>query len=334
MVGGDVGRGHQDGRLGNGGELRDGGGPRPAHHHVGGRHHQGHVVDILPHLDAGALQLHAPAEQLLLHPGEVPARPVDVAEGSPLLRLPLQEVHHAAVHHLRPQGPPVGQQERPVVSEPQLLPGLLPGVAEEVPPHRGAGDHHPLRVVVVGAALLKAHHHTVHHLAQGLGGEAGDGVGLVDGGGDLPAGGLLDHGEGGVAPGAHHQVGLELIHNAPGLALGLLHVHQRPKVVGDVRRSQGAVEVGDGHRLDGIALLGHQTGLHPPVRPHKEHPAARVALLKDAGQGHRRIHMPGRPAAGKQNVHANTSFELGIRNSLTAVYVQTCLGDSHPILHS
>ena len=35
--------------------------------------------------------------------------------------------------------------------------------------------------------------------------------------------------------------------------------------------------------------------------------AAGVSLLEDAGQGHRRIHMAGGAAAGKQNVHNYTS---------------------------
>ena len=310
MVGCDVGRGHQNGRLSNGGKLRDGGGARPAENHVGGGHHQGHIVDILPDLHPVVPQLQPPAQQLLLHPGEVPARAVDVAERCALIALLGDEIHHLAVHHLRAQGAPVGQQQRPVVLDAQLLAGLLPGVAEEVAPHGGTGDYHFIGVIVVGPALLKAHHHAVHHLGQGLGGQSGHGVGLVDGGGDMPPGGLLYHREGGIASGAHHQVGLELIQNALGLLLGLLHIHQGAQIVGDVGRSQRAVEVGDGHRLDGVALLGHQPGLHPSVRSHKQHPAAGIALLENAGQGYRRVHMSGGTAAGKEDIHETTSFYI------------------------
>ena len=256
-----------------------------------------------------------------MHPGEIPARAVDVAEGSALVALLGNEVHHLAVHHLRPQRAPVGQQQRTVVLKAQLLAGLLPGVAEEVAPHGGAGDHYLVRVIVVGPALLKAHHHAVHHLGQGLCGETGDGVGLVDGGGDVPPGGLLHHGGGGVAAGAHHQIGLEVIQNSLGLLFGLLHIHQGAQVVGDVGGGQGAVEVGDGHRLDGIALLGHQTGLHAAVRSHKQHPAAGIALLENAGQGHRRVHMSGGAAAGKEDIHETTSFYMGAMGS-----IQSCLG--------
>ena len=307
MVGGDVGGGHQHGGLCDGGQLRDGRGARPAQHQIGGGHHQGHVVDILPHLDAVVPQLQPPAQQFLLHPGKIPARAVDVPPGRALVALLGDKVHHLLVHDLRPQGPPVGQQQGPVVRKAQLLPGLLPAVPEKVPSDGGAGDHHLIRAVVVLPALLKAHHHPVHHPGQGLGGQAGDGVGLVDGGGNPPPGRLVDHGEGGVPPGAHHQVGLELVQNGPGLFFGPLHVHQGAQIVGNVGGGKGAVEIGNGDGADLIPLLGHQLVLHPPVRPHEEDAAAGVSLLEDAGQGHRRIHMAGGAAAGKQNVHNYTS---------------------------
>ena len=209
------------------------------------------------------------------------------------------------VHGLCPQRSPVGQEQGPVIGEAQLLPGLLPGIAEEIPPHRGARDYYLLRVVVVGAALLKAHHHAVHHLGQGLGGQTGDRIGLVDRGGDPPPGGLADHGEGGISPRSHHQVGLELVQNGPGLLFGALHIDQRPQVVGHVRRGERAAEVGDGDGANLIALLGHQLVLHAPVCPYKQNAAAGVLFLKDMGQRHRRIDVSGGAAAGKQDIHRN-----------------------------
>ena len=128
---------------------------------------------------------------------------------------------------------------------------------------------------------------------------------------------FVDHGEGGVAAGAHHQVGLELVQNGPGLLFGLLHVHQGAQIVGDVRRGEGAVEVGDGDGLDAVALLGHQLVLHAAVRPHKEDPTAGVLLLKNVCQGHRRVYMAGGAAAGKQYVHNNTSSILSWGRYLT-----------------
>ena len=119
----------------------------------------------------------------------------------------------------------------------------------------------------------------------------------------MPPGGLLHHGEGGVSPRSHYQVGAELIHDPPGLLLGGIHIPQGAQIVGDVRWGQRAVEVGDPHRLNGVALLGHQLIFHPSIGPHEEDPAAWVPLLEDMGQSHRGIHMAGGTAAGKQNVH-------------------------------
>ena len=57
MVGRHVGGGHQNSGLGDGGELRDGGGAGTAQDQIAGRHDQGHVIDILPDLDAVVPQL-------------------------------------------------------------------------------------------------------------------------------------------------------------------------------------------------------------------------------------------------------------------------------------
>ena len=299
VVGRYIGGGHQHRRLGDGGQLRDGGGTRPAQHQVGRRHNQGHIIDILPHLNAAALQLQPLPGNCLYHPAVIPARTVDMVPRRTGVTLVGDKVYHLMVHSLRPKGTPVGQQQGAVVRKPQLLPGLLAGVLEEISPHRSAGDHHLRGVVVVAAALLKANHHPVYHLGQGLGGQAGHRIGLMHRGRDPPLGRRIHNGVRGISPRTHHQVGLELIQNGFRLSPRLLHIDQRPQVVGDVRRSQGAVEVGDGHRLDAVALLGHQTGLHPPIGPHKEDLRPRLSLLKNAGQRHCRVDVSGGPAAGK-----------------------------------
>ena len=326
MVGGDVGGGDQNRGLGDGGELRDGGGACPTQHHIGGGHHQGHIIDVLPNLDARALQSQAPAADLLLHPAIVPPGPVDVVEGGSVIAFTGNELAHLPVHHLRPQGTPVGQQKRPLIGQPQLFPGLLPGIAEKVAPHRGSGDHHLLRVVIVAPALLKAHHHPVHHLGQSLGGQAGHGVGLVDGGGDVPPGGLLHYGVGGVAPGAHHQIRLKFVQDAGRLLLGSDHVPHRAQVVGDIRRREGAVKIGDGHRADLIALFGDQVVFHPAIRSHEQDLAVRVPLLEDPGQRHRRIDMSRRAAAGKKDIHGITPLSrLGRGRALRRGRPAACL---------
>ena len=67
----------------------------------------------------------------------------------------------------------------------QLGLGGVLGIAGKLSSHRGAGDLHLLRVFIIGAAVLKAHHDLVHMPGQHLRGQAGDGVALMHGGGDM-----------------------------------------------------------------------------------------------------------------------------------------------------
>lgn len=84
---------------------------------------------------------------------------------------------------------------------------------------------------------------------------------------------------------------------------GVNYVPGAFQVVSPLLGGQGAPEVGDGHRGDGIALLGHQLQLHASVRPYKEHLTVLVVPLEHSGQGHRGIDMSGGSAAGQKQFH-------------------------------
>ena len=134
----------------------------------------------------------------------------------------------------------------------------------------------------------------------------------MDGSGNPPACGGMNHRVGGISPGAHHKVGLELIQNRVGLPSGAVHIEQGLEVVFHSRRAQGTVKVCDGNRTDGIALLWHQPGLHAAVRPDKEDLTARVPLLKQPGQGDGGVDVPRRAAAGKEKFHRSAALLLWI----------------------
>ena len=111
-----------------------------------------------------------------------------------------------------------------------------------------------------------------------------------------------------------------------GLLLGSDHVPHRAQVVGDIRRREGAVKIGDGHRADLIALLGDQVVFHPAIRSHEQDLAVRVPLLEDPGQRHRRIDMSRRAAAGKKDIHGITPLSrLGRRRALRRGCPAACL---------
>ena len=117
---------------------------------------------------------------------------------------------------------------------------------------------------------------------------------------------VLDHGIGGVAAGAHHQVGPEFIQNGPGLPPRLGQRNHGHDIVLDVLPFPGPV---DGVHVDGaqlIALMGHQRPLHPVVRSGEENLAALMPELEEPGQRDGRIDMPRGTAAGKEYLQGNT----------------------------
>ena len=127
----------------------------------------------------------------------------------------------------------------------------------------------------------------------------------MDGSGDATPCRLPHHGEGGVAAGAHHQVGLELIQNVLGLALGAAQVAQGLDVMLDARPVELPQEAGDGDGADGIALSGHQLPFHAAVCAHKEDVSV-VPLPEHTGQRHSWVDVSGGAAAGKQDFHGKT----------------------------
>ena len=222
------------------------------------------------------------------------------------LLLQAEELAHVTVHHLGTQTAEEGQQQGLVVGQTQLCASLLTGIAEEVTAHRRAGDNHFFRVFVVRFGVLKSHHDNVHDLGQGLGGQAGNGVRLMHRRRDTALGSRLDHGEGGVAAGTHHQIRLEFVQNGSRLLFRTVQIDQRSQIMLDGGRAQGAIKAGDGDRLQVKAFLRNQSGLHAAVCAHEEHPAVGITLLKQTSQRHGGIDMSGGTAAGKQNIHTSS----------------------------
>ena len=306
MVVGHVGGGDDDGRDPQGGDLADGAGPRPADHQVGGPHDDAHVLDVLPHVQIRVpAQVDAGRVQVLRHMAAAHlARPVDVVEGDAVPDLQGEELGGFPVHLLGPQAAPEGDDQGPAIVHAQPGLGLPPGQPEEVPPHRRAGDQDLVRVPVVFPALLEAHHDEVRVVLQKPGGEAGDGVGLVDGGGDAQLCRRPDHGVAGVAPGAHHQIRRKGLQQRTGLLWGAQEVAHRDQVVPQLPGPQGPVEAGHLHRPEGPARRLDQRPLDPPVGPHKQDLAVRPPLCDEPRQGQGGVHMAGGAPTGKYDFHS------------------------------
>ena len=181
---------------------------------------------------------------------------------------------------------------------PQLPFGLRLGRAEKVLPHRRAGDDDLLRMAVVLAAFLKAHHHAPGIGLQHLGGEAGDHVGLVDRRGDA---GLAAPSPGDSwrsrrcpppRPGGSPQDG-------PGSwgRISMATETRLCQVAWDGRNS-GSWRCGP----SGRGILPLAPGLFPvPARAHEQNLGFGVFLLQPAAPGRGRVHMARRAAAGEDD---------------------------------
>ena len=300
MVVGDIGRGHHQRRNAQCRQLADGGGTGPADHQVRRPHHGIHVVDVLPELN-GLRNLHALLLQKLLHrwiSGGTGG--VDVVERR-VLRLQGDEIGHLPVHASGAQGAPEGHHQGPVVGQAQLFPGLLLRQLEKAVPDGGAGDQYLLRVLIVLAAGLKAHHNPVRVGFQHFRGQPRHGIGLVDRRGNARLGGGLYHGVAGVAAGTHHHIRLKLPENRPGLMGRPDQVPGGNQVVTNLLWTKGAVKVGDVNGLERIARLGNQVFFQTALRPYKQKLNLRVLLMQQLGQRNGGVHMSRCAAAGKQN---------------------------------
>ena len=138
---------------------------------------------------------------------------------------------------------------------------------------------------------------------QQAGGEAGNGVGLVDSGRDPLLCRRPDHRVAGVAASTHHQVGRKLLEQSPGLPRGTDQVPQRDEIMADFLWLQGAVKAGYLHRPEGPACLLNELSLDAAMGPYKQYFTVGPPLANQSRQGQSWIHMSCGASAGKNHFH-------------------------------
>ena len=259
-------------------------------------------MDILPQIQHGIVE-----GQLLYRLGEdsptALACGVNVVERIEVPLLPLEELQHPLIHGGCPKAAPERDHQRLIVRIAEGGAGFGAGQREEIATHRRTRHHDFLRVLIVAAAVLKAHHHALYALFQHLGGKAGNHVGLVYRRGDTQFGGRLHGGEAGVAARAHHQIRLETAKDVLGLALGRAQQLHRAEIVANPLGGEVAVEIADLHALEVVARLLHEVALNAVGRADEQHLHAAVLFLHISCQRQRGVHMTRRAAAGKNHVH-------------------------------
>ena len=120
-------------------------------------------MDILPQIQHGIVE-----RQLLRRLGQgIPtalACGVNVVEGVEVGLLPLEELQHPLVHGGSPEAAPERGHQRLIVRIAESGAGFGTGQREEIAPHRRTRHHDFLGVLIVSAAVLKAHHHALYAL--------------------------------------------------------------------------------------------------------------------------------------------------------------------------
>ena len=229
-----------------------------------------------------------------------------MVEGEAVRLLQGHHVRDGLVHHFRALAAESGHHN--VSGQAQGLAGIGLGGVKELLTHGHAHCLHPLGVLVILLALLEGHQHPGGAVGRQLGGDAGDGVGLVDTGGDFHALGGIQCREAGIAAGADDCVRLELPENRLAGAHRIQDALHGVDVLFQARRAQLPAEAGTREALDFVARLGHQLLLHVALRADEENLAVRVFLPDLVRHGDGGVNVSCGAAAGENQIHKGSSW--------------------------
>ena len=152
-----------------------------------------------------------------------------MVEGEAVGLLQRYHVRNGLVHDLCALTAESGDDHEAAQAE--FLSRFLFGVENELSAHRHPHDLHLFRVPVVADAFLKGHQHPAGLVRRQTGGDAGDGVALVDAGGNAHGLGGVQRREAGIAAGANDHVGLEFPENLLARLHTLPHAFYRVEVL-------------------------------------------------------------------------------------------------------
>ena len=176
-------------------------------------------------------------------------------EGKAVGLLQYHHVGNGLVHHLGSLAAESGDYQR--LGNTQSLPGLLLGGKEEFLAHGHSHHLHLLRVLVVLHTFLEGHQHPGSPAGSHFGGYTGNGIALVDTGGDFHTLGGIQRRKAGVAAGADHRVGLKVPENPFAFANGTQHTLYGMKVLLQSRGVQLPAQAGAGQTPNLVPRLGH-----------------------------------------------------------------------------
>ena len=238
---------------------------------------------------------------------------VDVVD-SALLAVPGHDVRRHFVDGVGPGAAAHGEDGEAVV-QPQLFPSLGPAYCEKF---LTDGVAHHLAGAPggqVGFGLGEGQKHQVRLLGQELDGDAGEGVLLVEEGGDMELLGLHDNGAAEVPAGADDGVGAEVLEDFPGLVVRCEDVGNGFQIVGNVAGSKSPVEARHPDVGHGVARLGDQGVLHAAGIGDEQELRVGLMGLDLIGNGDGGIDVPAGAAACQDKFHMTSVLPVKIQGS-------------------
>ena len=235
---------------------------------------------------------------------------VDVVEGIARFLFQNEQVCHDLVHVLGPQASESGKHHE-FIRQAQLLPGFLFVIVDKALLYRHAHHFDFLGVIIMAHTFLKGYQHPAGPFGDHLGGHTGNGVGLMDTGGNAHFATGVKGREAGVAAGADDHIGLKLPEDSFALLYRLQHAVDGMDVLLETGKILFPAQTGAGQGFQFKARLGYQFFFHMAYGPDKQHPAVRVTPPHFVGNGNSGVDMSGGTAAGKYQIQ--NSFLLMVR---------------------
>ena len=229
--------------------------------------------------------------------------------------MPGHHVGHRLVHPLGSQAAAKGEDAELSLRHAALPAGLLPALGKYLRAHRIAGDYAlPRRLLgEIFLGLLHRQQHLIHLFCQELGGDAGESILLMGGGGDAHFCRCQQNGAADISSGAHHKVRPKGPNHLLGPRLRRQQQTDGLRVPVDVIGGKPSL---DAHGPKGDKLEPgprHQTGLHPIRITGEANLYIRAAAAQGGGDGEAGVNMPRCPPAGKQDLHITSLlFQSGL----------------------
>ena len=282
----------------------------PGNHQICRNHQFRHVVDVVLQFNLGLFfQIDAGFGNFLRHPFPCALTGgMDMAEGL-FLCFQTDEFDHLAVHIPGTETAPGGDDQCFSVITQLFLHGLLVAV-DKFRLNGHTNRSNAFLIFVMGPALFESHHDDIHRIRNHLRCQTGNGVGFVNKGRNSQFDALLHRREAGIAAHADNHIGLKFAQVVSCRSGRGEDIFDGDDIVLDVMQIELALEIGNGQGFQFKSFPGHKPLFHAALGTDEENVAVLLALPEHFGQRDGGIDVARGTAAGKYDIHENSSRQL------------------------